>query len=109
MARRKKKRGQRTPVFGAPDALLDARPAATLDLHGDTALEAERRTHDFIVTHARVSPGEVVHVITGRGRGSAGRPVLPGAVKRVLDGSAGAFVAEYDRDLDDGGFLVRLR
>ena len=96
------------PHFGAPDALLDARPGATLDLHGDTALEAERRTHDFIVTYARISPGTVLHIITGRGRGSAGLPVLPGVVKRVLQGSAGQFVANFDRDLDDGGFLVRL-
>ncbi len=96
------------PQFGAGDALLDARPGATLDLHGDTALEAQRRTHDFIVTHARVSPGSTLHIITGRGRGSAGRPVLPGMVKRVLQGSARQFVAEFDRDLDDGGFLVRL-
>jgi len=109
MARRKKRRSPRTPEFGALDALLDARPSATLDLHGDTALEAERRTHDFIVTQSRVSVGGVIHVVTGRGRGSAGRPVLPGAVKRVLEGSARQFVADYDRDLDDGGYVIRLR
>jgi len=96
------------PQFGAPDALLDARLGAKLDLHGDTALEAERHTHDFIVTHARISPGTVLHIITGRGRGSAGLPVLPGVVKRVLQGSARQFVADFDRDLDDGGYLVRL-
>jgi DNA-nicking Smr family endonuclease len=96
-------------VFGSPDPLLDARPEATLDLHGDTALEAERTTHDFIATHARVSGGSIVHVITGRGRGSTGRPVLPGAVLRVLRGSAKQFIADFERDLDDGGFLVRLR
>ena len=72
-------------------------------------MEAERRTHDFIVTQSRLSRGGVVHVITGRGRGSAGRPVLPGAVKRVLRGSARQFVTEYDRDLDDGGYMIRLR
>jgi hypothetical protein len=109
MARRKKKRGTRAPEFGAADPLLDARPRATLDLHGDTAAQAERRVHDFLATQARLAPGAVVHVITGRGRGSPGRPVLPGAVKRVLRGSAARFVADYDRDLDDGGYMVRLR
>ena len=108
MAKRRK-RGPKNPQFGAADPLLDARPAATLDLHGDTALEAERRTHDFIATQARVRSGSVVHIVTGRGRRSAGKPVLPGAVLRVLRGSAALFIADFDRDLDDGGYLVRLR
>jgi DNA-nicking Smr family endonuclease len=82
---------------------------ATLDLHGDTALEAERRVKDFIATHARISRGRVVHIITGRGLGSGGRPVLPGAVRRALASEVGRFVQEYDRDLDEAKFLVRLR
>lgn len=109
MSRRKKRKKPPPLAFGSPHPLLDARPAATLDLHGNTALQAERRTHDFIVTQARVAPGAVVHIITGRGRGSPGRPVLPGAVRRTLRGSAAQFIAEFDRDLDDGGFMVRLR
>lgn len=109
MPRRKKRKDPHPHTFGLADPLLDARPAATLDLHGDTALQAERRTHDFIVTQARIAPGGVVHIITGRGRGSAGRPVLPGAVRKTLRGSAAQFVADFDRDLDDGGFLVKLR
>ena len=44
------------PAFGGHDPLLDATPAATLDLHGDTALSAERRVADFVRTHARISP-----------------------------------------------------
>lgn len=107
------KRGGGVPSFGGHDPLLDAEPAAPLDLHGDTALDAERRVRDFIRTHARISSGRVVHVITGKGRGSRGRPVLPGVVRRVLtdDGEAGVarFVAEFDRDLDDAGFLIKLR
>ena len=109
MGRRKKRHGSRSPGFGGQDPFLDARPGATLDLHGSTGLQAESRTHDFIVTQARVSPGAMVHIITGRGHGSGGRPVLPGAVKRVLQGSASQFVADFDKDLDDGGYLVRLR
>jgi hypothetical protein len=97
------------PAFGAPDPLLDATPRATLDLHGDTAADAERRVADFIRTQARVRPGQVVHVITGKGRGSAGRPVLPGAVRRVLAGDIARFVADWDKDLDEAGFLIRLK
>jgi DNA-nicking Smr family endonuclease len=107
----KKRRGRRAfPSFGAHDPLLDARVCATLDLHGDTATEAERRVRDFLLTHARISRGEVVHVITGRGRGSGGRPVLPGVVRRVLASEAVArHVAGWDRDLDEAGFLIRMK
>jgi hypothetical protein len=97
------------PAYGGHDPLLDATPAATLDLHGDTAVEAERRVRDFIRTHARISGGRVVHVITGRGRGSRGRPVLPGVVRRVLAGDVARFVEDFDRDLDEAGYLIRLR
>ena len=107
----RKKKGGRHPWFGGEEAfgdLLDARPVATLDLHGDTAMEAERRVKDFVATHARISRGKVIHIITGRGSGSGGRPVLPGAVRRALESEIRRLVAEYDRDLDDAGYLVRL-
>ena len=107
MGRRRK--GGAFPAFGAPDPLLDATPVATLDLHGDTALDAERRIGDFIRTQARIRRGQVVHVITGKGRGSAGRPVLPGVVRRVLSGEVGRFVAQWDKDLDEAGFMIRLK
>jgi hypothetical protein len=35
--------------------------------------------------------------------------VLPGAVRRALASEVGRFVQEYDRDLDEAKFLVRLR
>jgi len=109
VARKKKGRGGRHPAFGFFGDLLDATPVATLDLHGDTALDAERRVRDFILTQSRIAGGRVVHIITGRGLGSRGRPVLPGAVRRVLDGEVSRFVQEFDRDLDEAGFLVRLK
>lgn len=108
MARKKKGKG-RHPEFGFFGDLLDATPAATLDLHGDTALEAERRVRDFILTQSRIAPGGVVHIITGRGLGSRGRPVLPGAVRKVLKGEVSRFIQEFDRDLDEAGYLVRLK
>lgn len=110
MARRKKKgRGPGRPELGLLGDLLDATPVATLDLHGDTALEAEGRVKDFISTHARISRGRVVRIITGRGLGSRGKAVLPGAVRRALGSQVGRFVAEFDKDLDEAGFLVRLK
>ena len=110
MSKRKGKRGgPRHPEFGFSGDLLDATPVATLDLHGDTAFDAERRVKDFINTHARISRGKVLHIITGRGLGSRGRAVLPGAVRRALASEVSRFVAESDRDLDEAGVLVRLK
>ncbi len=99
----------RRPRHAFTGDLLDATPVATLDLHGDTALDAERKVKDFVATHARISKGKVLHIIAGRGRGSRGRPVLPGAVRRALSSEIARFIDEWDRDLDEGGFLVRLR
>ncbi len=107
--RRKKTRAQKPTEFGFFGDLLDATPVATLDLHGDTALEAERRVRDFVSTHARISRGRVIHIITGRGLGSRGRAVLPGAVRRALTSEISRFVEEFDRDLDEAGFLVRMK
>lgn len=107
MARRKKKgrRGKHSHLRFSGD-LLDATPVATLDLHGDTALEAGRRVRDFVTTHALISRGEVIHIITGRG---GARPVLPGAVRKALGSEISRFIEEFDRDLDEAGFLVRLK
>ena len=108
MARRKKKRGGGgPPAFGFYGDLLDATPVATLDLHGDTALEAQRRVRDFVETHARISRGRVIHIITGRG--TRGKAVLPGAVRQVLTGASRRFIDEFDKDLDEAGYLVRLK
>jgi DNA-nicking Smr family endonuclease len=107
--RKKKRRGPKQPQFGFFGDLLDATPVATLDLHGDTALEAERRVKDFVATHARIYRGQVLHIITGRGMGSGGKAVLPGAVRRALTSELSRFVDEFDRDLDEAGFLVRLK
>lgn len=109
MVARKRRGGRKHPEFAGFGDLLDATPVATLDLHGDTALNAERRVKDFVTTHSRISRGKVIHIISGRGTGSGAPPVLPGAVRRALTSEIRRFVEEYDRDLDEGGFLVRLR
>ena len=109
VGRKKKRRGRRPgPELSFSGDLLDAVPVATLDLHGDTAFEAERRVKDFVTTHSRISRGKVIHIITGRG-GGPGRPaVLPGVVRKTLGAEISRFVVEFDLDLDEAGFLVRL-
>jgi DNA-nicking Smr family endonuclease len=103
-----KRRGPTAPRFDAHDRLLDARVAAALDLHGATALEAKARAASFLQAASRTRPGSVVHIITGRGRNSPAGSVLKPAVRAVLR-AAGPAVAEWDEDVDGGGFLVRLR
>jgi len=103
-----KRRGPQVPRFDAHDRLLDAPVAATLDLHGATALEAKAQAGSFLQTAARTRPGKVVHLITGRGKNSPAGSVLKPAVRAVVR-AAGPAVAEWDEDVDGGGFLVRLR
>ena len=96
-------------MFGFGNDLLDATPDSILDLHGDTAHQAERRVKDFVRAQALLRRERVIHIITGRGLGSKRGPVLLGVVNRLLSSELSAQVVEYDKDLDDGGFLVRLR
>jgi DNA-nicking Smr family endonuclease len=99
----------RAPRFDPLDPLLDAPVHAALDLHGCTAAEARRLVRSFVESAARRAPGAVVHVITGRGKGSPGRPVVRGAVAELLRGELAPRVADWSRDVDEGGFLVRVR
>jgi DNA-nicking Smr family endonuclease len=88
-------------------AELDGPVDDTLDLHGMTGTEAAPAVTAFLLRVRKRQPGALVHVITGRGRGSAGRPVLKSRVKTLLR-SGTLPVAEWAEDLDGGGYLIRL-
>ena len=96
------------PRFDSHDALLDG-PATTLDLHGDTVVAAKARVAQLLATRACTAPGSRVHIITGKGKGSAGGPKLRPAIAGLLKGECAKYVKDWDRDVDDGGFLVLLR
>ena len=96
------------PQFDSSDSLLDGN-AATLDLHGDTVAAAKARVVRFLASRARTDPGSLVHIITGKGKGSANGARLRPMVAGLLKGECARFVREWDRDVDDGGFRVRLR
>ena len=64
---------------------------------------------DFLATWQRKASGEVVHVITGRGVGSDGTPVLKGLVDELLRNRLAVYVSESGPDLDGGGYLIRLK
>jgi DNA-nicking Smr family endonuclease len=86
---------------------LDGPVADTLDLHGMTAAEAVAAASAFVQRVQRRAPGSLVHLITGRGRGSPGRPVLKPKVKTLLK-SGELPIDAWGEDLDGGGYLVRL-
>jgi DNA-nicking Smr family endonuclease len=88
---------------------LDGPLAATLDLHGFRAAEASTAVERFLDVSARHHPGGLVHIITGRGRGSPGEPVLKRTVTAMLRSGNLADVETWGEDLDGGGLLVRMR
>lgn len=79
----------------------------TLDLHGMTASEALPAVTTFVQRVRRRQPGALVHVITGKGKGSPGRPVLRTRVRTLLR-SGSLPIDEWALDLEGGGFLMRL-
>jgi DNA-nicking Smr family endonuclease len=86
---------------------LDGPVAESIDLHGMNAAEAVAAASAFLRRAAKRSPGALAHVITGRGRGSPGRPVLKPKIRTLLR-SGDVPAAAWGEDLDGGGFLVRL-
>lgn len=91
------------------DPLFDAEPDAELDLHGMTVAEATAAVRTLVGTWRRRRSGAVLHVITGKGRGSRGRPALRPAVRGLLRSMAGTDVADWASDVDDGGFFLKVR
>ncbi|MDP3773657.1 MAG: Smr/MutS family protein [Gemmatimonadales bacterium] len=97
----------RQPRYSSHDALLDARPAVTLDLHGRT--EAEARAAVEKLVRGSGASGKVVHIITGKGKSSRGSPVLKNLVRGMLKGSLAPLVREWDLDDGEGGYRVLVR
>ena len=86
---------------------LDGPVDDTLDLHGFGAAEARTAAAAFLERTRRRTPGGLVHLITGKGRGSPGHPVLKTMIRTMLR-SGELPAAAWGEDLDGGGFLVRL-
>lgn len=80
----------------------------TLDLHGETADEARRRTERWLRSQAADGMRTVV-VVTGRGRHSPGPPVLPGEVRDLLQALGGTVVESWEPEQGGGAFRVELR
>lgn len=104
MPRRRSKATHRDPFDQ-----LDGPVADELDLHGFSGVEARVRVPMYLETASRRHAGKVVRIITGKGRNSSGTPVLKPLVRKLLKEASPSLVAEFDLDLDEGGFRVRLR
>ncbi|HEU4698765.1 MAG TPA: Smr/MutS family protein [Gemmatimonadales bacterium] len=102
------RRPGRPPPPRDPFDPLDGRVADTFDLHGATGVQARAQVGAYLQRARQRHPGELVHIITGRGRNSPGRPVLRPTVQAVLRAAPAALVARWGPDYDGGGFLVRL-
>lgn len=103
------KRRDVQPDSATPRTLHTERVVDELDLHGSTGYQAEHRLEMFLDRVAAGSPGGVARVITGRGAGSPGRPVLQGLVRDALTGWLEHRVAEWAVDIGGGAYLVRVR
>jgi DNA-nicking Smr family endonuclease len=86
---------------------LDGAVAAVLDLHGFRATEARARVDAFLRDEQKRHPGGLLHIITGKGRGSERGPVLKKTVATLLRDTSG--IDAWGTDLDGGGYLVRLK
>jgi len=71
-------------------------PEAQLDLHGLTRDEARDRVRHFL-DNASYHGRRTVLIVTGRGKGSGGEPVLRKEIERYLQHEAAAWVAEWGR------------
>ncbi len=85
------------------------RLVATLDLHGFQASEVSLALETFLTSWRRRDEGGVVHIITGKGKGSPGRPVLQPRVRRLLSEDYNERIDWFEQDDSGGGFLVKLK
>jgi DNA-nicking Smr family endonuclease len=102
------RRPRRASASRDPFDPLDGPVSDTLDLHGLRADEARLHVPTYLMAARRRQPGALIHIITGKGRGSPAGPVLRGVVRTLLRAQDPVLVAAWGPDRDDGGFLVRL-
>ena len=87
----------------------DGPARAEFDLHGQTVSEAATNAERFLRAQARVRPGALVRLITGRGR-SGGRAPVSTRVRTLILAlrDQRSVVRDYVLEDSEGSFLVRL-
>ena len=88
----------------------DLEPAAEIDLHGQSVLEAIANAERFVRAQRKARPGATVRIVTGRGRSGGGAPIRT-RVRTMLRQlrEEGTVVRDYLLEDTEGSFLVRLR
>lgn len=88
----------------------DLEPAAEIDLHGQSVLEAIANAERFVRAQRKARPGATVRIVTGRGRSGGGAPIRT-RVRTMLRKlrEEGTVVRDYLLEDTEGSFLVRLR
>lgn len=102
------RRSRPQPASQNPFDPLDGVIGDTLDLHGYTGAQARDRLATYLDAARCRQPGALLHIITGKGRHSPGLPVIKTVVRTFLAKAPHSLIAAWGRDLDDGGFVVRL-
>lgn len=88
----------------------DQDPAAVFDLHGQTVLQALGNAERFLRVQAKVRRGEVVRLITGRGRSGGGASIRTRVRSMLRDlQQRDDVVRDYLLEDSEGSFLVKLR
>jgi DNA-nicking Smr family endonuclease len=87
----------------------DLEPAAEIDLHGQTVLEAIANAERFVRAQRKARPGATVRIVTGRGRGGGGAPIRTRVRTLLKQLREGTVVRDYVLEHSEGSFLVRLR
>jgi DNA-nicking Smr family endonuclease len=87
----------------------DLEPAAHLDLHGQSVMEAVANAERFLRAQRKARPGATVRIVTGRGSSGGAAPIrtrVRTLLKRLRE--EGAVVRDYLLEDTEGSFLVRL-
>jgi len=84
-------------------------PSHAIDLHGMTVLEAASAAEKFLRAQRKARAGQVVQVVTGRGRSGGGAPIRT-RVRTLLRNlrEQGDVVRDFELEASEGSFLVRL-
>jgi DNA-nicking Smr family endonuclease len=88
----------------------DLEPAADLDLHGQSVMEAVANAERFVRAQRKARPGATVRIVTGRGRSGGAAPIrtrVRTLLRRLRE--EGMLVRDYLLEDSEGSFLVRLR
>jgi DNA-nicking Smr family endonuclease len=88
----------------------DLEPAADLDLHGQSVMEAVANAERFVRAQRKARPGATVRIVTGRGRSGGAAPIrtrVRTLLRRLREERT--IVRDYLLEDSEGSFLVRLR